>query len=165
MAGSFEKSVSFRLAHVAKLHRARAAALLAEIHLYPGQETVLKSLAAMDGQTMGELAQALYVKPPTITKMVTRLALHGLVERRASKDDARQWRIFLTPAGTLRAEEIDLVWRRLEKQTLSRLDTRERKRLRRLLRQVGRNLGLDGAMDRETMDTEPADGSSEPGED
>ena len=164
MVGSFEKSVSFRLAHVAKLHRARAAALLAEINLYPGQETVLKSLSAVDGQTMGELAQALHVKPPTITKMVTRLALHGLVERRPSQDDARQWRIYLTPAGTARADDIDLVWRRLEKQTLSRLDTKERKRLRRLLRQVGRNLGQEDALDAEAMDIQSADDNPETGE-
>lgn len=79
MVGSFEKSVSFRLAYVAKLHRARAAALLAEINLYPGQETVLKALMQQDGQTMGELALALSVRPPTVTKMVTRLGAQGLV--------------------------------------------------------------------------------------
>lgn len=152
MVESFEKSVSFRLAHVAKLHRARAAALLIEINLYPGQETVLKSLATTDGQTMGELAQALCVKPPTITKMVTRLALHGLVERRATADDARQWRVFLTQAGKDRAGEIDVVWRRLEKQTLSGLDTKDRKRLRRLLRQVGRNLAVGGAADEQMLE-------------
>jgi len=140
MVGSFEKSVSFRLAYVAKLHRARAAALLAEINLYPGQETVLKALMQQDGQTMGELALALSVRPPTVTKMVTRLGAQGLVERRASDDDARLGRVFLTDAGRARADEIDLIWRKLEKQSLSGLDTKDRKRLRKLLRQVGKNL-------------------------
>lgn len=146
MVGSFEKSVSFRLAHVAKLHRARAAALLAEINLYPGQETVLKALAQQDGQTMGELAAMLSVRPPTVTKMVTRLSAQGLVERRASEDDARLGRVYLTADGRVRTDEIDLIWRKLEKQSLSGLDTKERKRLRKLLRQVGKNLASGGAM-------------------
>lgn len=144
MADSFAKSVSFRLAHVAKLHRARAASLLAGIGLYPGQETILKALAEVDGRTMGELAQALSVRPPTVTKMVSRLSGEGLVERRGSDGDARLARVFLTAEGRARTAQIDAVWRKLEKQSLAGLDDKERKRLRKLLRSVARNLSSDG---------------------
>ena len=142
MVDSFEKSVSYRLAHAAKLHRARAAILLADIHLYPGQETILKALAAKDGQTMGDLAQMLSVRPPTITKMVARLSTQGLVERRGSQEggDARLGYVHLTPVGYERAQQIDEIWKKLDRQSLSGLDTKERKRLRKLLRQVSKNL-------------------------
>jgi DNA-binding MarR family transcriptional regulator len=146
MSDSFSKSVSFRLAHVAKLHRARAAILLSSIGLYPGQETILKALVATDGRTMGELAAALSVRPPTVTKMVARLGAQGLVERRAEMGgDARLARVYLSDLGRERAAEIDAVWRRLEKQALGGLDAKDRKRLRKLLRVVGRNLAAHGA--------------------
>lgn len=143
MADSFSKSVSYRLSHVAKLHRARAASLLAGIGLYPGQETILKALVDEDGRTMGELAAALSVRPPTVTKMVSRLGAQGLVERRASEGDARLGRVYLTEDGRQRASEIDQVWKQLEKHSLAGLDTKERKRLRKLLRHVAKNLSID----------------------
>jgi DNA-binding MarR family transcriptional regulator len=145
MAGSFDKSVSVRLAHVAKLHRARAAALLGGIGLYPGQEVILKTLVELDGRTMGELAAALSVRPPTVTKMVARLGAQGLVQRRSGSGDGRLARVFLTPEGRSRAAEIDAVWTELERRSLQGLDGKERKRLRKLLRIVARNLAGDGA--------------------
>ena len=140
MSSAFEKSVSTRLALVSKLHRARAAQLLSAIGLHPGQEVILKTLADEDGRSMSDLALALAVRPPTVTKMVTRMAAQGLVERREAAQDARQALVHLTPAGRARAGEIDEVWRRLEKQTTLGLDDKDRKRLRKLLRKVAGNL-------------------------
>lgn len=159
MSVDFGKSVSFRLAHVAKLHRARAAQLLATIGLHPGQESILKTLVDEDGRTMGELAAALSVRPPTVTKMVTRLAAQDLVERRASVGDARLARVFLTENGRARADEIDEVWRRLEKQVLTDFDAKDKKRLRKLLRHVARNLTTAGGDTLFADDAEDADGS------
>lgn len=141
MPSGFEKSISARLGLAAKLHRARAASLLARIGLYPGQETILKALVELDGRTMGELAAALSVRPPTITKMVSRLGAQGYVERRSSEGDARLGRVFLTEAGTAKTREIDDLWKELERQTVDGLDAKDKKRLRKLLRQVARNLG------------------------
>lgn len=139
MSSAFEKSVSTRLALVAKLHRARAAQLLATIGLHPGQEVILKTLADEDGRSMTDLSLALAVRPPTVTKMVTRMSAQGLVERRDAVNDARQALVYLTPQGRRRADEIDELWRRLEKQTTMGLDEKERKRLRKLLRRVATN--------------------------
>jgi DNA-binding MarR family transcriptional regulator len=158
MSVDFGKSVSFRLAHVAKLHRARSAQLLGTIGLHPGQESILKALVEEDGRTMGELAVALSVRPPTVTKMVTRLAAQGLVERRASVGDARLARVHLTELGQARAGEIDEVWRRLEKQVLTDFDAKDRKRLRKLLRQVARNLVSGGGESLFADDGDEADG-------
>jgi DNA-binding MarR family transcriptional regulator len=140
MSFSYRKTITYRLAQAAKAHRARSGAHLGRIGLHPGQETVLKLLADVDGQTMSQLAQALSVQPPTVTKMITRLAAQGLVRRVASEQDGRLARVQLTDQGRLRIEDIDKAWKRLEKEALAGFDDKDRKRLRKLLREIERNL-------------------------
>ena len=70
MAFNYKKSITFRLVQAAKAQRARSGAHLMRIGLHPGQELVLKVLADTDGRTMSQLALALGVQPPTVTKMV-----------------------------------------------------------------------------------------------
>ena len=89
---------------------------------------------------MSQLAQVLAVQPPTVTKMITRLAAQGLVRRVASETDGRLARVHLTEEGVARIEEIDVAWKRLEKEALAGLDDKDRKRVRRLLRAIERNL-------------------------
>jgi DNA-binding MarR family transcriptional regulator len=141
MAFNFKKSVTFRLAQAAKAHRARAGSHLARIGLHPGQETVLKILAEADGQTMSQLAATLAVQPPTVTKMVTRLSAQGFLRRATSEADGRLARVFLTEEGRALVATIDSSWKRLEREALVGLDEKDRKKLRKLLRQVERNLG------------------------
>ena len=140
MSFSYRKTITYRLAQAAKAHRARSGTHLARIGLHPGQETVLKSLAETDGQTMTQLAQALSVQPPTVTKMITRLAAHGLVRRAASETDGRLARVHLTEIGRARIEDVDKAWKRLEKEALAGFDDKDRKRIRKLLREIERNL-------------------------
>lgn len=140
MSFSYRKTVTYRLAQAAKAHRARSGAHLGRIGLHPGQETVLKLLADEDGQTMSQLAQALSVQPPTVTKMITRLAAQNLVRRVASENDGRLARVQLTDVGRARIEDIDRAWKRLEKEALAGFDDKDRKRLRKLLREIERNL-------------------------
>ncbi|MEJ1161836.1 MarR family winged helix-turn-helix transcriptional regulator [Prosthecomicrobium sp. N25] len=140
MTFSYRKTITYRLAQAAKAHRARAGSHLGRIGLHPGQETVLKLLAEQDGQTMSQLAQALSVQPPTVTKMITRLSAQGFVRRVASESDGRLARVQLTETGRLKIEDIDKAWKRLEKEALAGFDDKDRKRLRKLLREIERNL-------------------------
>jgi DNA-binding MarR family transcriptional regulator len=140
MTFNYRKTVTYRLAQAAKAHRSRSGSHLSRVGLHPGQETVLKSLADNEGQTMSQLAQALSVQPPTVTKMITRLAAQGLVKRVASEQDGRLARVHLTDEGRGRIEEVDRAWKRLEKEALAGLDDKDRKRLRKLLREIERNL-------------------------
>ena len=141
MAFNYKKSVTFRLAQTAKAHRSRAGIHLSRIGLHPGQEAVLKVLSEDDGQTMSQLAAVLSVQPPTITKMVTRLSAQGFLRRAASETDGRLARVFLTDEGRALVETVDRSWKRLEREALVGLDEKDRKKLRKLLRQVERNLG------------------------
>lgn len=140
MSFNHRKSVTFRLVQAARAHRTRAGVHLARIGLHPGQEAVLKALAERDGQSMSELAAALAVQPPTVTKMIARLGAQGLVMRQVSAADGRQARVFLTDVGRDRVGSVDTVWKRVEKEALAGLDDKDRKRLRRLLKMVEKNL-------------------------
>lgn len=141
MGFDHRRTVTFRLAQAAHAYRVRAGGLLARVGLHTGQENLLKALAADDGMTMSDLAAVLGVQPPTVTKMIGRLAAQDYVERRASKGDGRQAEVHLTERGHRAIESIDKVWKRIEKTALEGIDDKDRKRLRNLLRLVERNLG------------------------
>jgi DNA-binding MarR family transcriptional regulator len=49
--------------------------------------------------TLGELARAEQVRPPTMTRIVTGLEKDGLVRRRGDEHDKRLTRIYATPKG------------------------------------------------------------------
>lgn len=161
MAFNHRKSVTYRLVQAARVQRTRAAVHLGRIGLHPGQEVVLKALAERDGQSMSELAAELAVQPPTVTKMISRLGAQGLLTRQTSSTDGRLARVFLTEAGRERAASVDIVWKRVEKETLAGLDEKDRKRLKKLLRQIEKNLlpsSTAGHDDEE--DDEPAEGEA-----
>ncbi|MCF3934185.1 MarR family transcriptional regulator [Acuticoccus sp. M5D2P5] len=140
MPFDYAKTATYRLAQAAKAQRARSGAHLSALGLHPGQEVVLKALARTDGQTMSELAAELGVQPPTVTKMVTRLAAYGFLVRQTSTTDGRLARVFLTDPGRALLNDIDKTWKRLEKEALTGFDDKDRKRLRRLLRKMEKNL-------------------------
>jgi MarR family transcriptional regulator, organic hydroperoxide resistance regulator len=141
MGFDHRRTVTHRLSQAAHAYRVRAGSRLARIDLHSGQESLLKALDETDGQSMGDLATALGVQPPTVTKMISRLAAQDYVERRASNGDARQSRVHLTERGRHAIALIDKVWKRIEKDALAGVDDKDRKRLRKLLRQIERNLG------------------------
>jgi DNA-binding MarR family transcriptional regulator len=141
MGFDHRRTVTHRLGQAAHAYRVRAGANLARIGLHSGQESLLKALSADDGMTMSDLASTLGVQPPTVTKMIGRLAAQDYVERRASKGDGRQAEVYLTERGRRAIDTIDKVWKRIEKTALDGIDDKDRKRLRKLLRQVERNLG------------------------
>jgi DNA-binding MarR family transcriptional regulator len=142
MGFDHRRTVTFRLSQAAHAYRVRAGSRLARIELHSGQETLLKTLQENDGQSMSDLAAALGVQPPTVTKMISRLAAQDYVERRASKGDGRQALVFLTARGRRTILGIDKVWKRIEKDAISGIDDKDRKKLRKLLRQIERNLGV-----------------------
>lgn len=153
MAFNYKKSVTFRLGQAAKAYRARSGVHLARIGLHPGQEAVLKTLAETDGLTMSELAATLGVQPPTVTKMITRMSGQRLVRRQSAEHDGRLAQVCITDEGRARVELVDRCWKRLEREALAGLDDKDRKRLRKLLRAVERNLAAtlhaDPALDDE----------------
>ena len=160
------KSVGWALVQAARLHRARVGDRLAELDLFAGQEQVVQALAAAGSMTMGDLAATLRVRPPTASKTISRLAALGFVERRAEAGDGRIVRVRLTESGLAKAAAIERIWDEVEAELLEDFDSKERRRLRKLLRRVARNLAeaagvtghdeVDHEMDGEIDDEEEA---------
>jgi len=150
MSRKHQKSIGARLAGATRLYRSRVGAELAHLGIHAGQEGILLALGADDGQSMTALAGALGVQPPTITKMVGRLAANGYVERRASETDGRQANVFLTSRGRKILAEIDAAVATVEAVALDGIDGKDAKKLLRMLRRVAKNLG-------QADDAEPED--------
>ena len=156
MGFDHRRTVTHRLAQAAHAYRVRAGSRLARIDLHIGQDALLKALDEADGQSMSDLAATLGVQPPTVTKMISRLAAQDYVERRPAAGDGRQSLVFLTERGRRAVDLIDRVWKRVEKDSLAGIDEKDRKRLRKLLRQVAQNLGSAGRQPDHGADDEDA---------
>lgn len=140
MKHNSQKTVGQQLMLASRLYRARMAELLTEIGIFPGQEVVLQALSETEGATMGELSRALRVRPPTVSKTVTRLAAQALVERRSREDDARIVLVSLTKEGGAKLERIAELIGRMEEEIDDILDDKDAKRLRKLLRRLSKGM-------------------------
>lgn len=62
---------------------------------------VLKILYATSPLMVSELAQSMYLRPPTVVRILDRLELKGLISRVRSTEDRRVVHLHLTEAGKL----------------------------------------------------------------
>jgi MarR family transcriptional regulator, organic hydroperoxide resistance regulator len=137
---AFEDYIGYRLIQVMKAHRRIAEPEFAKLGLYPSQEMILMQLWREDGQSQSQLADAVCVEPPTMTKMVQRMAHSGFLERRQDVSDARVTRVYLTQQGRELEQPVRELWANLEAQTVTGLGEAELLLLRRLLVQLEENL-------------------------
>jgi DNA-binding MarR family transcriptional regulator len=135
-----EDDLNLLLIRAARAHRVRLGRLLAELGLHPGQEGLLMQLWAQDGQTQAQLAAALGVEAPTITKMVARMEAHGLVARHADDADRRASRVYLTAEGKRLKRPVERAWKKLAEEMTAELSERQQGSLRAGLRSAVHNL-------------------------
>lgn len=141
-----EKTIGHWLQRAARQHRALTAEALHDLGLFPGQEQALLLLARGEAQTVGDLAEALKVRPPTVSKTLQRLAAQKLVERRDHDGDARKSSVHLTKEGARRASTLASRMEAVERSLVASLEGKDERRLRKLLRRVARSMdsGKDG---------------------
>jgi DNA-binding MarR family transcriptional regulator len=150
-------SLGFQLTLAARLYRTTLARSLSEIGLFPGQEQVLKALGtAPEGLSMGELARALHVQPPTLTKTIQRLQSQELILRLARAGDGRVVHLLLTPAGQEKLARVSEAEAALEAEISALFKPKAEKRLRKGLRRLAKHLSgqNDSAPEAETAATE-----------
>lgn len=140
MAKGNKSETMGRLHSAARLARTALAARLLAHGFYAGQDQIMLSLHQEDGQTPGQLAMRMGVRPPTITKTINRLQAQGFLEKRASEADGRQAHVYLTEAGKETIRAIEKSVRKTEKQALKGLDKKEQKALGKLLSRIEANL-------------------------
>lgn len=121
-------------------HRARAAELLSNLGLYPGQEFVVRELAANGPQIQTQLADALGCEPPSVTLMVRKLEAAGHVARRPSTRDQRATVVELTPQGQALIEPLQDVWRTLAEETVAGIATPPVDQIADVIRNLASNL-------------------------
>jgi DNA-binding MarR family transcriptional regulator len=119
-----------------KVLRAAAEAAVQRHGLRLGQDHLLAALWAEDGRTPGEIAAAVNVTTPAVTKLATRMAEAGLLERRPDPHDNRLVRLWLTPAGRALQKPIESERQRLEDQLTAGLTKTERLHLIRALTKI-----------------------------
>jgi DNA-binding MarR family transcriptional regulator len=132
--------INSALVRAARAHRVAAAQLLGEVGLHPGQEALLMELWQDDGRTQAELAEALAVEPPTITKMLQRMEAAGLVQRKPHPDDRRAQRVFLTARGKRLQQKVDRLWSQLATRAVSGMSDRQQASFKSMLGTVTANL-------------------------
>lgn len=131
------------LAQAARSTRTMLSRLLSESGLYAGQDGVILALSRTDGMTTGQLAQALGVKPPTMTRTVTRMEAQGFLKRKDDAGDGRLSKVFLTETGRGAVAGISASVLTCDRQAVAGLSGKEVATLIRLLKQVDANLGGD----------------------
>lgn len=143
------------LQRAARLHRSRLAESLDDLGLFPGQEQLLAQLGEAGECTVGDLAEKLNVRPPTVSKSLQRLAAQGLIERNGDEGDGRRTRVRLTAAGETRVRDLEAVLEEVEEELADAFDGKDARRLRKLLRRLARHLA--GAEQTAEDDTEAGD--------
>jgi DNA-binding MarR family transcriptional regulator len=107
LAGLDEASVALFRAfrNSMRLHRQFMQRRLGATDIHPGQGMCLNALLRHDGMPQRDLAAAMQVAPPTLSRMLRSMEDAGLVERRADDADQRLTRVHLSDAGRGLAEQ------------------------------------------------------------
>lgn len=100
------------LASITSVERRLAAAMAPDVERHGvslEQWRVLDFLVSRDGRTMSDIADAVVVPAPTLTKLVDRLVASNLVHRRGDPADRRRVLVLLTPRGRALRQQLQKV--------------------------------------------------------
>ncbi|MFE9923678.1 MarR family winged helix-turn-helix transcriptional regulator [Streptomyces sp. NPDC005774] len=120
-----EGRLSFAVFQLSRAHRGRAAAMLREMQLHPGQELLLMQLLDKDGQTQSELLESVGLDHSTVSKSLRRMQEAGLLTREPAQHDRRVMVVHLTDKGRAMKKPIAAMWRTLEEASVRDLTAEE----------------------------------------
>jgi DNA-binding MarR family transcriptional regulator len=132
---------SYLIARICHRHRNLVQKKLAEFNLHVGQEMFLLPLWEHDGMNLTQLAERLCVQQATISRMLERIEISGLVTRVKDPEDGRVSLVYLTQEGRDLLQPIMQLWEEVETVMMKDFTVEERLLFRRLLIQVYTNLG------------------------
>ncbi len=87
---------------------------------------VLACLAEADGLAVGQLAEMVMMKQPSMTKVLDRMEADGLVRRKGAREDRRRVLIHITPKGRARVKPVLAAARAHQRERLAPFDEAER---------------------------------------
>lgn len=101
---------------------------------------VLQYLSEKDGRQIGEIAVAIVVRQPVLSRVIDQMEERALVRRSADPQDSRRMRVYLTEHGRNRYQEAWPPARDLVETALKGFKAREREAMRRLLEKMAGNI-------------------------
>lgn len=129
-------SVLHDLLYAAKLTRDRLRSVMKVAGLHRGQGYVLMVVAHNEGIMQCDLADAVHVRPATLSATVRRMEDNGIVERRSDPHDERVSRVYLTEKGREIATEARAFARNISQDIEGCLQPAEVMLLRRMLQDI-----------------------------
>lgn len=130
---TIETSISYLLAQAGAAHRKLLEKRARESKLHVGQIFVLMELWKKDRQRQIDLANRLSLSAATVNKTIGGLVGGDYVTRVEIENDARSSRICLTAKGRKARATVDMIWQKVEDQTVGGLTDAEETMLRQLL--------------------------------
>ncbi len=151
------------LAAAARMMRTRTASLLATEGLFAGQDVLLLTLGGERSLEVGEMADRLGVRPPTVSKTLTRLTEAGLVSRSSVSGDKRRVAAKVTAKGRAKLDRIAGIRSRVERELLSGFDPKDERRLRKLLRKAIKTMSTNALGEEQDEVPAPRNGNGAAG--
>lgn len=142
---SFERDPLILLHDVARIMRTRFDQRARARGMTRAQWVILARLSRQPGLSQNEMAAICEVEPITVGRLIDRLEMRGLVERRADPADRRIRRLHLLPAAQPILDEIADYREELTEVILSGMDEADRERLADTLLQIKDNLAAETA--------------------
>jgi len=109
--------------------------------IYAGQDGVILALAGKEALTAGAIAAELGVKPPTMTRTLSRMEAQGFIRKLPGETDGRQMRAALTPEGQKHVGAISYAIKATEAFAFDGLTDKEIRQFSKVLRKINRNFG------------------------
>jgi DNA-binding MarR family transcriptional regulator len=106
---------------------------------HPGVAGVLRALSEHDGISQRDLAEVLHLSRPTVTTMLQRMELNGLIERWDDEADQRLTRLRLTEKGCSQSEMATQSFITYVDDTIGAMGEPDRRELARLLNVLADN--------------------------
>jgi len=136
-------------------------ALLAEgIKVTLVQAGILFILQDHNGRTMTELSQALAVENPTLTGLIDRLERSAFVVRKASPEDRRSFKIYLTPDGIKEGERVKPIISRINEEIKSGYSKEEIEVFKKVLQSLFQKFDKPEKVRKVSTGTEPSRSSA-----
>lgn len=95
----FDTCLYFNTASLARQLEREWTVAFKHFGLTPPQAFMLRAVLAKPGMLQRELAESMVISRPTATRALDGLQAKGLIERRASGNDGREWEIHATPTA------------------------------------------------------------------
>jgi DNA-binding MarR family transcriptional regulator len=135
-----QNSISSLLVQICKHRRNRSNVLLAEANIHGGQDILLYYLSIEDGQTVSALVEKMCIQHATISTMLDRMEVSGMIKKEKDAKDKRTSRVYLTKNGTDALKHISKIWKTMEATVTKGLTETQENSLQVLLEQVLKNL-------------------------